>query len=752
MTPNIRLATAGFALTLVAQAVCAQTGAPAADTSDKLPEVVVSATKRLQRLQDVPVAVAVVDGEQIGRQNISEVSDLVRAAPALNTAGPFGALSIRGIGSSSFSRSSEGSVGVVVDGVALAGSSTTPPPLFDVARVEVLEGPQGMLFGRNASAGVINIVTVAPNPKKFEAIGQADIGSGENAIGRAALNLPLSDTAALRVSGAYGHQPRQLHNLPDDSWSNPRLGSVRARLLWRASDDVTVNLIADRSENSIVGGGTWSVYHATPGSKLSSALAGCGVRIAERNNTTCVNPASDSTNTGYGFSGQADVRLDDYTLTAVLAHRGVKARMPTSDADSSPVDLLRQPQQQDTHNNSQEFRLASPSSERGDYVLGLYHFDAKLDGSVTQFGPLLTYVGLPPLVRPPFPVPLGQVSSTSTQTASVAVFGQGTYRATPALGLILGARYGREKVGAQTRVKLAPGAVAPLASLAPVDGAVTDTYLSWRVGTQYDVNKDSMAYASYTRGYKGPAVNDQGGGTATAPLIVRPEVPNAAEIGLKSTLLDGRMAANVALFHNRVDDFQAQFFDPVAKAYVYSNAPSMTSKGVSVALLARQRNLTVNGGLSYTAATYGAGYLVPCAAGSVANPAAGCIKDAGGNQLASSPRWKATLGGEYSTPLLGRQGFIQADMVYQSRINFSASGDPFLGNAAAAIFGGRAGLRSADGKWRVSLYARNLFDTFRASTRFQTPTAEQQLDPQSYSQIAGPESRRVVGLSLEARY
>lgn len=745
----------GLALSALAHAALAQqapaappAAAIAADATAPITEIIVSATKRLQRLQDVPVAVAVVDGAQLARQNISEVGDLVRAAASLNAAGPFGALSIRGVGSVSFSRSSEGSVGVVVDGVALGGSAGAPPQLFDVARVEVLEGPQGTLFGRNASAGLINIVTVAPDPTRFTALGQADLGSRGNQVARAALNVPLADNAALRVSGSVGHQPEQLHNLPDDSWSHPRLASARARLLWKASPDVTLNVIADRSDNHIDGGGTWSVYRVTPGSKLASALAACGVAVIPENNSTCVDPSTQTSTSTYGLSAQADVRLGDYTLSAIAAHRGLKSRTPQSDSDSTPFNLLRQPQSQDSHNNSQELRLASPAWEGGEYVLGLYSFDARLDASTTQIGPALTFVGIPPAVPAPFPVPLGQTSHTATATASSAVFGQGSWRVTPKLGLILGARYGREQVAAHTRSVLATGAVAPLASLAPVDGSASDTYASWRAGTQYELTRDVMAYAGFTRGYKGPAVNDQDGGHAAAPLIVKPEVPNAAEVGVKTTLFEGRVAANVALFHNRIDNFQAQFFDQASKSFVYSNAPSMTSRGASASLMGRQRNVTWSGGVAYTNATYGAGYLVPCAGPTV--PA--CIVDAGGNQLAGAPKWKLTLGGEYTAPVLGHLGFVQSDVVYQSRTVFNAANDPLLRNGAAAIVGGRIGMRGADGKWSVALYTRNLFDTFRAATRFATPTAIQQLDPQSYSQIAGPDSRRVLGVSLEMRY
>src|SRR5471030_1252581 len=145
-------------------AVPASAATPPAATGNDVPSdvVVVTANKREQRLQDVPMSVSVVDAAQLQR---------------LNSAGPFGALSIRGMGSISFARSAEGSVGVVVDNVALAGTSINPPQLFDVSRVEVLEGPQGTLFGSNSSAGIINIVTNAPDPGKFEAIGHVDAGT-----------------------------------------------------------------------------------------------------------------------------------------------------------------------------------------------------------------------------------------------------------------------------------------------------------------------------------------------------------------------------------------------------------------------------------------------------------------------------------------------------------------------------------------------------------------------------------------------
>ena len=759
----------GFALSLLAQTAWAQAAAPAAmsaasaasapspEQADDAPQqVIVTANKREQRLQDVPVSVSVVDGAQLQRQNVNEVADLIRSAPALNSAGPFGALSIRGIGSISFSRSSEGSVGVVIDNVALGSTSINPPDLFDVRRVEVLEGPQGTLFGRNSSAGVLNIVTNAPDPTKFEAIGHLDVGTRNNDIGHAAVNVPLSADAALRVSGSYSVAPEQLHNLYDGSWEHNKDASGRARFLWQPTSDVTLNLIADYSQNSHDGGSPWAIYHSTPGSPLSAALAACGVIVGNDNDNGCVDGGNKSTVQSFGYSGQLDVNLGGYTLSSITAYRGVDNSVPAYDVDSTPVHLLNQTGPDNNHFISQELRLASPKRAWGDYVAGLYYYNNKLNSATTQFGPLATDEGVP--------YPLGQTLSTRATTTSYAAFADGTIFVTPELGLNLGARYGSEDVHAQTTGVLAPGAVAPIVSIAPVDGTARDTYFSYRTGLQYDVSDNQMAYVSYTRGYKGPAVNDEGGG-GTAPLLVKPEIPHAAELGLKSTMFNGRLAANVALYYTKVDDFQAQFYDPSINAFVFGNAPSLTSKGIELNLLGKPtRSLTLNLGLAYNDAKYGSGYIVSCAQQQTV--AQGCVPltnaagtvvgtgtDAGGNALVGSPKWKATFSGEYVAATFSHyQGFVQGDVVYTSRINFDAAYDPIDSNAAATIVGGRVGVRNDDGRYGVSLFVRNLFDTYRAATRFAAPTAAQQLDPAAYAQISGPESRRVVGVSLDARF
>jgi iron complex outermembrane recepter protein len=762
MTYSRKVALAvGVALT----ALCANTfaqiapGSGAQDTksglSDQLVEIVVTATKREERLQDVPIAVTVVGGPQLTQQNINQVVDLTRSVPSLNSAGPFGAISIRGIGSESFSRSAEGSVGIVVDGVALANTSANPPQLFDVARVEVLEGPQGMLFGRNSSAGVISIVTNTPDPNHFEVDGHADVGTLDNAIGRAVVNIPVADNAALRIAGALTQAPNTQYNRYDGTYEKLDGESLRGRFKWDPTSNLSVNLIGDYSNFIQKGGAPWTVYYSTPGSLLSSRLAACGVGVSQANVYGCIDGGNHSTNESYGFSGQIDASLGDLTLTSISAYRGFTSHITGGDVDSVPVDVLNfNAGPENVHNISQEFRVTSPKGGLIDYVAGLYYFHSYLNGTATQLGDVEAAFGIP--------FPLGQNLATTATTRSAAAFGQATVNITQAFHLILGGRYGNENVDAVTIGSIAPGAVAPIVNIAGIQGKADDRYFSYRGGAQYDISHDVMAYATYTRGYKGPAVNDQSGGVGV-PLLVQPEIPHAGEIGLKSTMLDSRLVANLAVFYNRVSNFQTQYYDPTVLQFVFGNAPSLTTKGVSLDLIGRPvHGLTVNFGGLYNNAKYGSGYNIACA--QLQTAAQGCqtviadgaaisTTDAHGNQLVGAPEWKATTSAEYAANVSdGLSGFVSVDTVYTSRINFDAAYDPLDSNAAATIFGGRLGVRRDDGRYGVSIFVRNLFDQYRPIVRFATPTASEQLDPQSFVQISGPESRRVVGLSLDGKF
>ena len=725
-------------------------------------DIIVTANKREERLQNVPIAVTVVGGNQLTQQNVVSTVDLVRSAPSLNVAGVQGALSIRGVGAQSFSRTSESSVGVVVDGVALGNASQFPPPLFDASRVEVLNGPQGTLFGRNASAGVLNVVTNAPDPSRYEVVAHADVGSRNSYLARAVVNVPVADNAALRVSGIFDQAPETVYNRFDRTQIRNQTRGGRARFKWDPTDRVSVNLIADYGVNTQKGGSPWAVSASSPGSVLTSRLTACGVKVRRENQEGCTDGGNDVKIEAYGFSGQFDLDLGGVTLTSISAYRASISRQRRLDSDSVPVNRLNvNGGPQDVRNFSQELRLTSPAGGLVEYTAGLYYFDSALDGSNTQVGQLLAdypVIGICPIF-PGAPLALcgatlGSTRQQHVDTVSYAAYGQATIHATSALRLIVGARVGHEDVRDFSPASVAPGALAAFSSTLTIRAHPTDSYFSYRGGVQYDLARGVMGYATYTRGYKGPAVNDVSP-TAGGSVVVQPEIPHNTEVGVKATLLNGRLGVNVAGFRNVVTNFQTQFFDPFLTAYVYGNAPKLVAQGVSLDIFgAPVRGLTLNGGFLYNDAKYGAGYNVACFQGETA--AQGCTAgatSAAGHQLVGAPKWKVTGNAQYATSLGGSlEGFVGGDVVYTSRINYLASTDPGTSVAPAAIFSARAGLRTHDQRYGISVFGRNLFDVYRPVLIFETPLAAQQLDFRSYASFPGRDSRRVLGVTLDARF
>jgi iron complex outermembrane receptor protein len=727
----------GLILSAIAQAVLAQT-APAPATGGTLGEVTITANKREERLQDVPATATVIQSQQLDQQNISTIQDLTRALPTFD-ASEAGGLSIRGFGGISYSLTAESSVGILIDGVSLSGAGLFPPNLFDVERVEVLEGPQGTLFGKNSSAGIINIVTKAPNTGRFEGLARINAQTRDGKSAQVALNVPVNDSLAFRLSGSVLDDPHGTRNLFDGAWDSPHKTNARLRMLWKVTNDVVVNLSADQSETTLRGGGRWSIYQSTPGSLLTTTLNRCGVTVGPENTDVCLNPGQEGSKTrASGYSAQVDWAVGDYLLTSVSAVRDARNAVPGGDYDSVnlPAPAYTQTEDKRFHNISQEFRVASPAYDWGNFVTGLYYFKGETSQDITQAFRL-------PAAR------LGARNLINGEIVSSAVFGQGTYKFNKALSMNLGARFGREQVSAMRTGTLAPGAAAPLVpgTLIPVTGDTTDHYASWRAGAQYDFDPSRMGYITYTRGYKGPAVN-QNATNARIPLVVRPEVPTMLEAGMKNQFLDGRFGVNVSAYAMKIKDFQAQVWDPSAGAFIFSNAPEVTNRGATVSFYGKPTNaLTVNGGAAYMVSKLGPGFLVSCATGSAAT----CTRDARGDQVGGTPKFRATLAVDYSFPLASFRASLGGDVVYTSEKVFDRT-DPARNLPATTIVGARFGVRSADDKVGLTLYARNLFDKFSPTYRVGNVASFATGDTRSYMQFVGPESRRVIGVSLDAKF
>jgi iron complex outermembrane receptor protein len=702
-----------------------------------LDAVTITANKREERLQDVPATATVVPSRQMEQQNIYTIRDLTRAIPTFDASAA--GLFMRGFGGISFSLTAESSVGILVDGVSLSAAADYPPDLFDVERIEVLEGPQGTLFGKNTSAGIINIVTRAPDTSRLEGTARLDVQNRDGKAAQAALNVPIGDALALRVSGSVRDEPRTVHNLFDGAWDSPRRADGRLRLLWKPHEDVVVNLGADQSLTTLHGGGMWTIYQSTPGSVLTNASLACGVVIRPDNTDVCSNPGQNGNFTRVGgYSAQVDWTVGNYVLTSVSAVRDAKNDISAADYDmiALPAPNYTQPEVKTYHNVSQELRIASPEYDWGHFVAGAYWFRGKTHQDISNV------LALPA-------VTLGTHNSVDGENTSTALFGQGTFRLGKAWSVNAGARLGREEASTGRTGTLAPGAVAALTPqrLIPVAAATADNYASWRAGVQYDFDESRMAYVTYAHGYKGPAVSHNAT-NPSVPAVVRPEIPVMLEAGLKNLFLGGRFALNASVYSMKVKDYQTMVWDPTTLAFVFSNAPELTSRGATVYFYGKPtRALTVNGGVAYTEAKFGPGFLVQCAQGSAPT----CTRDATGDQANGTPKLRAVLAVDYGFLLASMHASVGADVVYTSAKVFDRT-DPARNLPATTLVGAKFALRTADDKVGVTFYARNLFDRFNPSYRLGNLISFATGDNRSYMQFVTPESRRVLGVSLDAKF
>ncbi|MBC5763205.1 TonB-dependent receptor [Ramlibacter albus] len=711
--------------------------APAALAQTTLEPVTITANKREERLQHVPATATVVPSQQLDQQNITTVQDLARAVPSFD-ASPAG-LRIRSFGGISFSLTAESSVGILVDGVSLSGAADFPPELFDVERIEVLEGPQGTLFGKNASAGIINIVTKAPDPRRLGSALRVDAQSRDGRSVQAALNVPVTEALAFRVAGSVVNEPRSTHNLFDGAWDSPHKTNARLRVRWKATPDVLVNLSGDQSDTILRGGGRWTLYQTTPGSVLTRALNACGVIVGPENTDVCANPGQNGNKTRVGgYSAQVDWALGNYLLTSVSAVRDVKNIISGADYDMISVAApgFVQPEIKTYHNLSQELRVTSPEYDWGNFVAGAYWFKGRIHQDLTGVLTLPTFR-------------LGQRNLVDGENESTALFGQGTYKFNKALSLNFGARAGREEASTSRTGALTPGAVGPVEAqrLIPVAAQTKDSYASWRGGLQYDFDADRMGYVTYSHGYKGPAVNHNAT-NPRVPAVVRPEIPKMLEAGLKNQFLQGRFAVNASAYTMKVKDYQATVWDPGALAFAFSNAPELTVRGAVLNFYGKPvQALTLNGGVAYTRSKLGPGFLVECAMGSPT----GCFRDAAGDPAGGTPKLRATFVFDYAFAVASLRASLGGDVVYTSEKVFDRT-DPARNLPATTIVGARFTLRRADDMAGLALYARNLTDRFSPTYRVGNLVAFVTGDTRSYTQFVGPESRRLVGVSFDAKF
>ncbi|TAJ72163.1 MAG: TonB-dependent receptor [Phenylobacterium sp.] len=728
------LLASGAALTLMAAPAAAQT----AREANELEAITVTAQKRAENLQDVPLSIAVVQGETLENLKLNEATDISKLAPSvtfINSAGPrnFGFF-VRGIGTSTFAAETiEGSTGYVLDGVVLGQAGSALADLPDIQRLEVLRGPQGTLFGKNASAGVINIVTRRPSEELDVRASASWAWPDDERKISGYISGPITDTLRFSLSGRRNKRDGIIDNVRDGRKFNDRNdGGVRGKLEWEPSDALRATFTTDyykRQADCCLW--TFAVVGGAPGAPETLGAA-AGIVAGPDNFKQNLDGDVFANGKSYGASLQVDYELGGgFTLTSISAYRRWFTR-DGLDSDSSPLNLLNVNYADLKQNQvSQELRIASPTGGFIDYVAGLYYFRTGVHSASTQ---IFATVPLPFFAR---------VAAIDAETRNMAAFGQANFNLSDDLRLIAGARLLNERVEADK------SRFDPRLNLRDSASASKDKdALVWRLGAQYDLNQDVMAFATVTRGFKGGGY-DTNIGVSTL-RDVRPEKPTAYEIGLRTTWPDLRLVMNLTAFYEKVKDYQSAGRDPVTATYPISNGEAK-SRGFEFDIQARpfrDVDFTLIAGGAYVDAEWGDFPNAPCFGGQTV--AEGCIggvqQDLTGARLPFSPMWQGNIAGHYETDVADTWRLtLDGNVSYRSDTLIAFPNNPRTEQKGYAIVDAAIGVGPQDRRWKASLFAKNLFDQDYRAAMFSTPFGH----ARSLSQFQVYESQRVVGVALD---
>ncbi|WP_176272656.1 TonB-dependent receptor [Altererythrobacter lutimaris] len=709
--------------------------------------IIVTAQKREERLQDVPLTVSVVSSEDLEARSIVNATQLQNASPELNYADqPSAGYSIRGSGTQTFTRSAENNVLLVVDGIVQG--QLTPPTnsLFDVEQIEILSGPQGMLFGKNASAGVVNIVTRRPELGEFSARGRASVGEDGFLVLDGTLNVAVGDTAALRVTGFLDEIGNRFTNaLTGEGVGERQTYGARGRFLLEANEDLEFLINADYEK--VKGGNrAWQARSLNPNGALNALLTNCGVVASPENTDVCLDGPLNFASESYGASLEVNYDLGGAVITAIGGYRYFERNSDT-DSDATPINILNNNSvDEDVEQWSAEVRIASTGRSQLEYVAGLFFYDYRYNPIIAQSGTL----GF-------LPVTATRSFDTQVDQRSYAVFGQLGYSLTDELKLIAGGRYTRDELDVERINFVDPDRGVRIPGFTNPDGvfqrSIDTNNFSWRLGVQYLPSPDVTFFATVSRGYKGPAINPIEP-SSLAPDIVNEEIPTNYEIGVKGQTADGTLRGDLTFFVTDVEDFQAQTVADVngLTQFVFTNADSIRFKGFQASAgIFPTDGLSFSFGLLYNEATYG-DLVVQCNApfldGCEAGPG-GQVINVNGRQLAGAPKIKFTASTRYERDLTpGVAAFIDLASVTRGDVNSSPAPDPNVEIDGDTLVDGRIGIKDPDGQWEVSVFTRNLFDVRAPSLIFRDP-----IQPTlNYHQALGESAFRTIGATVEFNF
>ncbi|QRY77874.1 TonB-dependent receptor [Pseudomonas sp. PDNC002] len=698
-----------------------------------LGKVTVTARRREEDSQKVPTPITVVGGETLESQRVYKVQDLQQILPSVNVAfihARQSSIAVRGIGNNPASDGLEGSAGVYLDNVYLGRPGMAVFDLLDIEQLELLRGPQGTLFGKNTTAGVLNISTRAPT---FTPERSVEVSGGQDGYfqGKGTVSGALTDTLAGRVSAYRTRDDGYIKNIHDDNYLNggERQG-IRGQLLFKPSEDFDLRWINDYNEEDS-SNGSMVVYGAADRFWQRAASVGASPVRDPDDHKVNINARQHVSVHQGGSSVEANWNLNGgYKLTSISAYRYWHFT-PANDEQLNVSAINNTGVEVHDRQFSQEIRLASPTGGAFDYVLGAYAFNQNLGNKTfTDYGPVAD--------RYLIGSDLNALNNTYSkangkiETDSFALFAQSTWHLTDKLDFTAGLRGTYEQKYAKVQ-RFSPEGGAPVTGAGAVvrrnqlgaydsgDLSLYNFSPSALLSLSYQFTDDLLGYASLSHGEKSGGVNLAVASAPTAgadSLLVGPERANDAELGIKSTLFDDRLQLNANLFWTGIHGYQATtYYQPAGSTtlvQVLSNAGSVRSRGVeweATALPVRGLRLNFNG--SYNDVTYLSFKDAPCPAEISTQAGAPATCDLTGERVVGASKWIANLKGEYAWNLDdGIQPYLTASYAYRSSAEGTLDNSDLSKIDGYGLANFSVGLRKdiGDGQLDTSIWLKNAFD------------------------------------------
>lgn len=687
--------------------VSAQT-TPAANATDAsnsqgLADIIVTAQRRGQNLQDVPIAVNVLSAETLQAMGGSSSEDLSLVPGIIyNPSVAGGGIAIRGISGTNGGTDEPGNA-VYIDGVYQYSASSTLFQFNAVERIEVLKGPQGTLFGRNTAGGVVQVITRDPG-RELATEGEFGYANYDTVSGKFYLSVPIGDTLAANIA-AFGTKQNNGWGRNIVTGDDVHLGyswGVRGKVKWEApsgSTDIVLSGLLSKDKPIASALGT-----IAPGTISLAGVPSPGIYNTisefEQYRIRKQRMVSGTLHQDLGFS----------KLTSITAYDKVDGKLFT-DGDQTAAPILRGTLRTTYKNFTQEVQLQSQNDSAFSWIVGGFYMNAETFGRYRFAGPAF---------------PGGAVNiRTIVRTHSYAGFGQATYSLTDDTKITAGIRYTTDK-----RRLLFAGTTRSKRNSKP----------SWRLAIDHKLSPKTLAYASYSRGFKSGVFN------ATSPTRAPadPTSLDAYEVGLKTETSDNRLRVNASAFYYKYTDIQIELFDPVTASAYFANAGSARSYGVDLDVAAQPvEPLTLTGSVSLLNAKFNSSTPAPCFI-VPPPPAGGAIRSncpLDGNRLPFSPKFTATVGANYKyETAVGRFDIAGTFSHNSGYYNDSSNFEPSRAKAFEIV---NASLRwtSASGHLNAGIWGKNLLNQRRIAGALigsgVAATTSYPMAPRTYGVIIG---------------